>query len=112
LDFPGQIPARQLSADVRHNIFLTIKEALHNIVKHAGATEVRLIIRITESVLEINVEDNGRGFASAPDDALADGLRNMRQRLADVGGECRSESQPGRGTKVLLRLPWSELRKK
>jgi signal transduction histidine kinase len=112
LDFPEQIPQRELSADLRHNIFLTVKEALHNVVKHANATEVRLNVRVTEQALEICVEDNGNGFAREPDDAVADGLRNMRQRMSDIGGECRVESQSGRGTKVLLCLAWPELNKK
>jgi signal transduction histidine kinase/ligand-binding sensor domain-containing protein len=112
LDFPKQILPRELPTDLRHNIFLAVKEALHNIVKHAGATEARLIARVTDQALEITVEDNGCGFAGAPDDALADGLRNMRQRMADIGGECRVESQPGSGTRVILHLPWPELNKK
>jgi signal transduction histidine kinase len=106
LDFPGQIPQRELSADLRHNIFLTVKEALHNVVKHARATEVRLTAAVTEQALEIGVEDNGCGFAGEPDDAQADGLRNMRQRMADIGGECRVESRAGGGTKVVLHLLW------
>ncbi|MEI6074997.1 MAG: two-component regulator propeller domain-containing protein [Verrucomicrobiota bacterium] len=112
LDFPDHIPQRELSADLRHNIFLTVKEALHNIVKHAAATEVRLGASVTQQALEIVVEDNGCGFSIAPDDALADGLRNMRQRMADIGGECRVESRPGSGTKVILNLRWPELNKK
>jgi signal transduction histidine kinase len=67
---------------------------------------------MTEQALEIGVEDNGSGFASEPKDALADGLRNMRQRMGDIGAECRVESQSGSGTKVTLRLPWPELNKK
>lgn len=112
LDFPEMIPQCELSADLRHNIFLTVKEALHNVVKHARATEVRLNASVTELSLEIGVEDNGCGFSGKPDDALADGLRNMRQRMSDIGGECRVESQSGSGTKVTLRLPWPELNKK
>lgn len=107
LDFPEQSPPRELSTDLRHNLFLAIKEALHNIVKHAQATEVWLRIKFSDLSLEISIEDNGRGFDYAPDDALADGLRNMRQRLADIGGECRVESHVGKGTKIILQLPWS-----
>lgn len=107
LDLPEQTPAHELSTDVRHNLFLAVKEALHNVVRHAQATEVWLRARVTPDALELSIEDNGRGFAAAPDDALADGLRNMRQRLAELGGECRIESRPGAGTKVNLRLPWS-----
>lgn len=106
LDFPEQSPPRELSTDLRHNLFLAIKEALHNIVKHAHATEVWLRIKFTGQALDIIIEDNGRGFAQKPDDALADGLRNMRQRLADIGGEFRLESQAGAGTKISLHLPW------
>jgi len=106
LDFPEQSPPRELSTDLRHNLFLAIKEALHNIVKHAQATEVWLRIKFSDRSLEITIEDNGRGFDREPDDALADGLRNMRQRLADIGGECRVESQAGTGTKISLQLPW------
>jgi signal transduction histidine kinase/ligand-binding sensor domain-containing protein len=106
LDFPEQIPARELSTNLRHNLFLVIKEALHNIVKHAGATEIWLRVDLREEMLEMIIEDNGRGFTQVPDNALADGLRNMRQRLAEIGGECRVESQPDSGTRVILRLPW------
>ncbi len=108
LDFPTDVPPRELSTDLRHNLFLVIKEALHNIFKHAHATEVWLRAAVDGQALEIFIEDNGRGFAHAPDDALADGLRNMQQRMADIGGGFRVDSQPGRGTKIILRLPWPE----
>ncbi len=108
LDFPAEIPARELSTDLRHNLFLVVKETLHNIFKHAGATEVRLRVLVDETALQIVIEDNGRGFTSAPSDALSDGLRNMSQRMTDVGGECRVDSRPGAGTTVSLRLPWPQ----
>jgi signal transduction histidine kinase len=108
LDFPEQIPVRELSTDLRHNLFLVVKESLHNIFKHAEATEVRLRVVTGERALEIFIEDNGRGFASAPDNALSDGLRNMQQRMADIGGTFSVESRPGNGTKIGLRQPWPE----
>jgi signal transduction histidine kinase/ligand-binding sensor domain-containing protein len=108
LDFPEQTPPRELSTDLRHNLFLVIKEALHNVVKHARASEVWFRARVTPDALEMSVEDDGSGFATAPDNALSDGLRNMQQRLADIGGECRIQSHPGAGTKVLIHLPWPQ----
>ncbi|HET7625699.1 MAG TPA: two-component regulator propeller domain-containing protein [Verrucomicrobiae bacterium] len=105
LDFPEETPSRELSTDLRHNLFLVIKEALHNIVKHARASEVRLRIAFFGERLEVEIEDNGCGFSHEPDDALADGLRNMRQRMTDIGGEFRVESRAGVGTKIELRLP-------
>ncbi len=106
LDLPEETPARELSTDLRHNLFLAVKEALNNVVRHAHATEVWFRVRVTPEALDISIEDNGHGFASVPDDALADGLRNMRQRLMDIAGECLIKSQPGLGTTVMLRLPW------
>ena len=111
LDFPEQCPPRELSTDLRHNLFLVIKEALHNIVKHAHASEVRLRIQFAADVLDITIEDNGCGFDpalarnGAVNDALADGLRNMRQRMNDIGGEFEFQSGAGIGTNIHLRLP-------
>jgi signal transduction histidine kinase/ligand-binding sensor domain-containing protein len=105
LDFPEQSPLRELSTDLRHNLFLVIKEALHNIVKHARASEVWLRLAFSGEKLEIIIEDNGCGFTREPDDALADGLRNMRQRMTDIGGEFQMESRAKAGTKIVLRLP-------
>ena len=106
VDFPLQPPARAVSAEARHHLFLVVKEALHNIVKHARATEVRLCATVSEQALQLTVSDDGQGFAVAPDNALADGLRNMEQRLAALGGSCRILSQPGQGTRIEVEWPW------
>jgi signal transduction histidine kinase/streptogramin lyase len=111
LDFPEECPPRELSTDLRHNLFLVIKESLHNIVKHARASEVRLRIQFSEDTLDIVIEDNGCGFDSSSarngdtDDPLADGLRNMRQRMNDIGGKFEFQSSAGMGTKIHLCLP-------
>jgi signal transduction histidine kinase/ligand-binding sensor domain-containing protein len=107
LDFPEQTPQRDLSTDVRHNLFLIIKEALHNIVKHSHATEVWLRVHATDDALRMVIEDNGCGFGHSAGHAGADGLRNMRQRAAEIGGDCQIQSQPGAGTKVAVELLWS-----
>jgi signal transduction histidine kinase len=109
LDLPEQTPRREVSTDVRHNLFLVIKESLNNIVKHAHAGEVWLSIHSSETGLRIQIEDNGRGFDQAPADAEAYGLRNMRHRLSDIGGECRIESRVGGGTRVVIELSWPKV---
>ncbi len=106
LDLPESPPARVLSADVRHNLFLGVKEALNNAVRHSQASAVKLAIANSATALTVEVSDNGRGFGQPPDDDCADGLRNIRQRLAAIGGECRIESRVGTGTRVTLVLPW------
>ena len=106
LDVPEHAPAREVPTNVRHNVFLVVKEALQNIVKHAQATAVWLRISATQAGLRIVIEDNGQGFASSPQDGMADGLRNMRQRMEEIGGVYRLNSQVGKGTEVIVELPW------
>src|SRR6185369_5295792 len=99
MDLPLHPPVRNLPTEVRHNLFLATKEALNNVVRHARATEVKLMIRMGGHGLEIRIEDNGRGFDAPPDEAGADGLRNMRQRVQEIGGTCRIEGSPAAGTR-------------
>ena len=106
LDLPEHPPELAMTADVRHNLFLVVKEALNNTVRHGHASEVWLRINVGDEALEISVEDNGCGFEGATEDADADGLRNMRQRMNEMGGQFVLESRPGAGTRISFRLPW------
>lgn len=106
LDVPDQIPPFEVRSDVRHNLFLVIKEALQNIVKHSQATEVWLRVDPGAKALRLVIEDNGRGFEQRAKDPWADGLRNMRERLVEIGGECRIASRLGAGTVITIELPW------
>lgn len=105
LELPDQPPRWPLSAEARHNLFLVTKEALNNIVRHAGATEVCLRVDITEQSLNLTIEDNGRGFEPNRDHPSADGLRNMHQRMEAIGGSCDIVSKRGAGTIVVASLP-------
>jgi signal transduction histidine kinase len=106
LDVPEQTPAREVPANIRHNLFLAVKESLQNIIKHARATEVWLRISADDQRLRIVVEDNGRGFEAAPPGPQADGLRNIRQRLDEIGARHQIQSRPGVGTVITLELSW------
>ena len=90
---------------MRHSLYLACKEALHNIVKHAGASEVSIRLDLAEDGFTLAIEDDGLGFAAAHLPARGNGLVNMRQRLKELHGVCRVESTPGRGTRVLFSLP-------
>ncbi len=105
VDFPATLPERELSGEVRHGLFLAVKESLNNVVKHAQATEVFLRVKVTESRLQLEITDDGLGFAALPHNALADGLRNMQQRLAEIGGVCSIASEPGAGTTIRFEVP-------
>jgi signal transduction histidine kinase len=100
LGLPHEI---QVSSQTRHNINMAVKEAVHNIIKHSSASEINVRMAYEAGILNISVEDNGAGFQQ---DAKAGGhgINNMKQRLANIGGTCYIESQPGKGTTVLMRL--------
>src|SRR5439155_25229278 len=106
LDLPEQTPERELSTDVRHNLFLVVKEAINNTVKHAKANELWLTVTVTDELLRLVIEDNGRGFDTPPTDPGADGLRNMRARAEDIGAQCWIQGRPGAGAKVTVEMPW------
>lgn len=111
LDLPAQLPALVLSAEVRHNLFLAVKEALNNAVKHAQATEIGFLLKMQPAGFSFVIKDDGRGFVPgaavtpSPDSnriSSGHGLRNLVHRLSEVGGVCAIQSQPGKGTEVEL----------
>jgi ligand-binding sensor domain-containing protein/signal transduction histidine kinase len=104
LDLPSVLPERRISTEERHNLFMAVKEALNNILKHAAATEVRIALQITDEALDIVVMDDGHGMASGNLDPTGEGLANMRQRLDKIGGEFKLRSRAN-GTTITLRLP-------
>jgi signal transduction histidine kinase len=80
-----------------------VKEALTNVLRHAGAREVLVKARASGMTMEISVQDDGRGFdTTSPPQNLQDGLVNMRRRAAAVGGKITLESAPGKGTTIRL----------
>ncbi len=114
MDMPSEFPVQVITAEVRHNLFLAFKEALHNVIKHAGASEARISLMVEPAAFTLVVEDNGKGFVletilagtphGQPSHGTGNGLANMRQRLAEIGGRCEIESAPGKGTKVTFRV--------
>ena len=118
LDLPANLSEQPLNSQTRHNIFLAFKEALHNVAKHAAATEVRVSLKVEPETFVLTVEDNGRGFrldesadAVAPPEGRparllpGQGLTNMRTRLEEIGGQCEIQSQFGLGTWVRFAVP-------
>lgn len=111
LDLPPQPPFIVLSADVRHNMYLAVKEALNNAIKHAAATEVSLQLKTQPSGFSFVIKDNGCGFVSGDSSTKAAesgrnssgrGLPNLTDRLEKIGGTCTIRSVPGNGTEVEL----------
>lgn len=105
-DLPENPPVKSVSAEVRHNLFLVTKESLNNIVRHAAATEVSLLIFVTDESLSVIIEDNGRGFSGEVSGNGADGLENMRQRITEIGGQLQVKTSSGSGTWIAFNGPW------
>ena len=108
VDLPENPPAKSVSAEVRHNLFLAIKESLNNIARHANATEVSMMILATDKSLNVIIQDNGRGFNGEVKADGADGLENMRLRIAEIGGQFQINSRPGAGTSISFNGLWLE----
>jgi len=114
VDSPALLPPHPVSSQLRHHLFLAVREALTNILKHSGASQVKVSLACVEDRFEIAVADNGKGFGPVTGQARTDspvgdsgnGLPNMDRRLAEMGGHCQVESAPGRGTTVKFILPF------
>lgn len=101
------LPAgRQLSGVQRKELFLVIKEALHNVLKHATADKVAVIMGMQGDRLEIIVEDNGKGI---PDqhiqiNGFGNGLKNMQKRMDEIGGKLLISSSNGTRIAISVEL--------
>lgn len=96
---PG-LPDDPISAEWRHQVFSTAKEALNNVVKHSQATEVEVRFLLRSPQVEISIQDNGKGFDASADPAFGNGVQNMKKRIEDMGGVFAIQSQPGKGTRL------------
>jgi signal transduction histidine kinase/ligand-binding sensor domain-containing protein len=103
LEVPLHLPHWPINAEMRHDIFLAFKEALHNVVKHAKAREVSVYLQPHASGFNLTIRDDGIGFdpGAVPERAgRGNGLKNMRQRLEKLGGYCEIHSSSGAGTEI------------
>ncbi|MBI3241525.1 MAG: sensor histidine kinase [Chloroflexi bacterium] len=83
-------------------------EALSNVVRHAQARRVRISAQTTDSRLTIRIQDDGRGIMG--DWQAGYGLRNMRDRARLLGGQLEVTSANGKGTTIILDIPWKDER--
>jgi signal transduction histidine kinase len=111
-DLPSDLPELSLTVEVRRNIYLVVREALHNVVKHSGATEV--VISLFPSLplsqgrggrgVRLSIRDNGRGFDPQKLIFPGNGLVNMQKRIEDIGGKFQIISDPGEGTAIEISI--------
>lgn len=104
VDLEG-VPEGRLDREVETAVYRMVQEALTNVVKHAEARHVSVVLAVRADALSVLIEDDGRGFdpACAPDDRL--GLVGMRERLALLGASLHVDSRPGGGTTLRATIP-------
>lgn len=105
IEIPEQLPPIQLQPEVRHNVFLGLKEAITNVVKHAGATELGLRLQLLPDRFILEVRDNGCGLPPDAEQRGRNGLRNMRKRMEEIAGEFAIARVPDGGTLVRFIVP-------
>lgn len=92
-----------LSLSAQRDVLLILKEALHNVRKHAGASRVDIRLSGSDGDFSMELEDNGCGFDPAR--ASGHGLANMQRRAQRLRGHLKLDSASGRGTRLTLTLP-------
>ena len=107
MDFETQLGEDRLPNEVETTLYRIIQEAFANIVKHAHATRVSVVLTQTSASVAAVVEDNGRGFDQDSTRADVLGLVGMRERVELVGGRLRIESAEGAGTTIAAEVPLS-----
>lgn len=95
---------------VEITLFRILQEALSNVVRHAGATRVRVALMAVRGAAMLEVEDDGGGFDPAAAAAAGRlGIYGMQERAALLGGRLVVESRPGTGTRVVAKVPLQEM---
>jgi signal transduction histidine kinase/ligand-binding sensor domain-containing protein len=102
--FPDEIPSHFMSSELRRNLFLIIKESLHNVVKHADATKVHTELGVSGHMLRMSVADNGKGFDEKKIKSWGNGLTNMRRRMEESGGSFDVITGNSHGTKIKVEV--------
>lgn len=101
-DTPLGLPGTFIAGETRRNIFLSVKESLHNIVKHADASRVHFSVELGNTITII-IHDNGKGIDWDNKRAFSNGLQNISNRMKDIGGNVKFFNE--QGTKVILTIP-------
>lgn len=97
------MPELLLKTEAKKNILLICKEAINNCAKYSQATRVTIKVRLQESLFELEISDNGKGFV--PGNRPGNGLVNMRKRCEESGGVFLQETNPEKGTRISCSFP-------
>jgi PAS domain S-box-containing protein len=109
----SRIEGRRFGPHVETAAYRVVQEALTNVARHAGVTEVAVRLSASDGLLRVQIQDQGRGFDPAATLAAgqSSGLRGMQERASLLGGKLQINSDPGAGTLVLAEFPFQETEK-
>ena len=97
------IPDCKIDNDKRRDVYLLVKEALHNVIKHSRATQVLLEFIITGDRLQIKIQDNGVGLPIHPNGKInGQGLLNMQNRVKNLNGQLTIQNLEGLSITLLV----------
>lgn len=103
-ELPENIPHKTMDWKNCRNIYLLVKEAVNNAIKHSGANLVSIECRISDT-LEFAVTDNGNGFDLSSVKVNGNGLINFEKRIHKLNGQFQLHSNPGEGTTIIFNIP-------
>jgi signal transduction histidine kinase len=106
-DLESRLPETRLPSEIETVLYRVVQEALTNVVKHAQAEHVSVLLHVKGGRVAVVIEDDGRGFAEG-DETTGIGLLGMRERVALVNGSVTVESSPGAGTTIVVEVPEAE----
>ncbi len=110
VDFdPQELEQKRFSSEIEITIFRIVQESLTNVARHAGVKKVYVQLVAFQDTLELMIEDEGIGFALEEQKAgSSSGLTGMSERTKLLQGEMEIQTMPGKGTRILVRLPLSQ----
>lgn len=103
ISIPENTPSIMINGEMRRHIFLTVKEVLHNVVKHAEASNVSLTIQLNSEIC-IYIHDDGKGFEMTATGQHGNGLRSMQQRIKNINGKLNIQNRAG--TEIIISIPF------
>ena len=105
LSVPDRLPDFIISSDKSRNMYFIVKECLHNIVRHAAASEVTINLFLKNGQLYCTIEDNGTGVDISKLPSTGNGIQNMKRRAEMMGGTVSFQSALGMGMQITLEIP-------
>ena len=103
INTPLELPSSFITGEMRQHIFLSVKECLHNIVKHAGASQVYFSVKLNGGI-EIMIHDNGKGINWDTMKPFSNGIQNIRKRMTEIHSKVTFLNEEG--TKVIMNIPY------